>query len=186
MGVVITRDDIISYAEVNYIIHHMNVRYLEMLPTKLVDFFDKMKDPYCEVYVDPHKPLQSQGLRQYTLEIIALLHLKYWCEDEERKQELYHRMEVNQIKFEEKIKERFNVENIFEDTKKEEDLKKEDYSKPKKINIISNLTNKNSNKENNVDENTEKEEKTNQIAVEKNQESFFVIILNKFKQIFKR
>ena len=35
MGVIITREDIMAYAEVDYIIHHMNERYLEMLPPKL-------------------------------------------------------------------------------------------------------------------------------------------------------
>ena len=36
MSVVITREDIISYAEVDYIIHHMNEKYINKLPEKLV------------------------------------------------------------------------------------------------------------------------------------------------------
>ena len=34
MGVVITRDDIRAYAEVNYIINHMNEKYREKVPEK--------------------------------------------------------------------------------------------------------------------------------------------------------
>ena len=67
-GVVITRDDIIAYAEVDYIIHHMNEKYVEKIPSKLLQFFATIKDPKHEVYVDPRVPLQNQNLKKYTLE----------------------------------------------------------------------------------------------------------------------
>ncbi len=180
MGVIITRDDIKAYAEVDYIIHHMNERYLEMLPSKLVNFFEEMKDPEYEVYVDPRKPLYSQNLQKYTLEIIALLHLKYWCEDEERRQELYNRMETNQVKFEEKLRERFNAENIFEDDK-EEIENTEDLSKPKKLQTIEvNKENKEKieEKENNINDKND--------IIKKEKESFIKKFINKIKSIFSK
>ena len=128
MSVVITREDIIAYAEVDYIIHHMNDKYINKLPETLLKFFGELKDPEHYVYVDPHKPLQNQGLRRYTLEIIALLHLKFWCENEERKKELYDLMLKNQTKLEEQMK----VVN------EESDLEKEDFSKPRKIQRVIN------------------------------------------------
>ena len=113
MSVVITRDDLIAYAEVDYIIKHMNERYVSKLPQNLIDFFDTIKEPDYEIYIDPHRPLQSQGLKKYTLEIIALLHVKYWCENQERKEELIEKMKKNQDKFEAKLREQFNTEKIF-------------------------------------------------------------------------
>lgn len=167
MGVVITRDDIIAYAEVDYIIHHMNEKYLNMLPKKLVSFLDEMKDPTCEVYVNPRLPLQSQGLKRYTLELLALLHLKYWCEDEERKKELYARMEYNQIKFEEEMKQKFDVDGIFSDEARGDDTEREDLSKPKKVTVIDNLKNNKKTEDNeetknveNIDNNVENSEQT--------------------------
>ena len=71
MSVVITREDLIAYAEVDYIIHHMNEKYIEKIPEKLRAFFSHIKDPMHKVYINPYQPLQSQGLKQYTLEIIA-------------------------------------------------------------------------------------------------------------------
>ena len=103
-GVVITRDDIIAYAEVDYIIHHMNEKYVEKIPSKLLQFFATIKDPKHEVYVDPRVPLQNQNLKKYTLELIALLHLKYWCEDEERRKELYNKMIENQRKLDDQMR----------------------------------------------------------------------------------
>ena len=104
MSVVITLEDIQAYAEIDYIINHMNEKYIEKVPKKLLEFFSNMKDPNYEVYVDPHKPLQNQGLKKYTLEVIALLHVKYWCEDENRRNELIERMQANQEKYENRLK----------------------------------------------------------------------------------
>ena len=139
MSVVITLEDIQAYAEVDYIIHHMNERYIEKVPQKLLDFFSSIKDPNYEVYVDPRKPLQSQGLKKYTLEVIAILHVKYWCENEERKAELLAKMQDNQEKFEEQLREKYSVDKLFANPSATvvsslEDLEeKEDFSKPKSI-----------------------------------------------------
>lgn len=120
MSVVITREDLIAYAEVDYVIKHMNERYVSKLPQNLLDFFDTIKDPEHEVYIDPYKPLQNQGLQKYALEIIALLHVKYWCADQARKEELLEKMRENQEKFEAQLREKFNTDNLFNKPEKEE------------------------------------------------------------------
>ena len=114
MGVVITRDDIIAYAEVDYIIHHMNEKYIKKVPEKLLDFFGSIKDPEYTVNINPRVPLQNQNLKKYTLELIALLHLKYWCEDEERRKMLYEKMLENQRKLDSQMREKYNIDNMFD------------------------------------------------------------------------
>lgn len=149
MSVVITLDDIRAYAEVDYIINHMNQKYREKVPQKMLNFFGELKDPNYEVKVNPYIPLQNQGLQRYTLEIIALLHLKYWCEDEERKKELYNIMVRNQEKLEEQMRDRYSVEKLFDNAsatvvKDEEDLEKDDFSKPRVVQRYSQYTETNS------------------------------------------
>jgi len=136
MSVVITRDDLKAYTEVDYIINHMNVKYKEKVPEKMLTFFGSLKDPEYEVKINPYVPLQNQGLQRYALEIIALLHLKYWCEDEERKKELYDIMLSNQEKLEAQMRERYSVENLFSnDSEKKDDQQfaGEDFSKPRVV-----------------------------------------------------
>lgn len=113
MSVIITKEDLIAYAEVDYIIKHMNERYVSKLPENLINFFDTMKDPDYKINIQPYKPLSDQGLQKYTLEIIALLHIKYWCQNKERKEELLEKMRANQEKFENHLREQFNTDNIF-------------------------------------------------------------------------
>lgn len=148
MSVVITLDDIRAYAEVDYIINHMNEKYREKVPEKMLNFFSNYKDPNYEVKVDPYIPLQKQGLKRYTLEILALFHLKYWCEDEERKKELYGLMLRNQEKLEEQMREKYSVEKLFDNANatvvnSEEDLEKEDFTKPRVVQRYSQYTQNN-------------------------------------------
>lgn len=114
MSVVITREDLVAYAEVDYVIKHMNERYIAKLPENLLNFFETMKDPEHEIYINPHKPLQEQGLKKYALEIIALLHVKYWCDNQDRKEELLQKMKENQEKFEAQLREKFSADKLFE------------------------------------------------------------------------
>lgn len=118
MSVVITREDLIAYAEVDYVIKHMNEKYIAKLPENLLNFFETMKDTEHEIYINPHKPLQEQGLKKYALEIIALLHVKYWCDNQDRKEELLQKMKENQEKFEAQLREKFRTDKLFENPNK--------------------------------------------------------------------
>lgn len=165
MSVVITLEDIQAYAEVDYIINHMNQKYKEKVPPKMLAFFSELKDPNHVVKINPYVPLQNQGLKRYTLEIIALLHLKYWCEDEERKKELYNIMLRNQEKLEEQMRDRYSVEKLFDNTSEtasenDKDTEKEDFTKPRVVQRYSQYT----------QDNTDIQDYTNHVEVSNNQE----------------
>lgn len=137
MSVTITREDLMAYTEVDYVLKHMNEKYISKLPQTLLTFFESMKDPDYEVYVNPYKPLQNQGLQKYALEIIALLHIKYWCENKERKEELLEKMRANQEKFEAQLREKFSTDKLFqkpETEESEEDPMVKAYSKYTEVN----------------------------------------------------
>jgi hypothetical protein len=195
MGVVITIDDIRAYAEVDYIIHHMNQKYIDKVPKKMIDFFDSYKDPNHVIKINPYVPLQNQGLQRYTLEIIALLHLKYWCEDEERKKELYNIMLRNQEKLEEQMKERYSVEKLFDNasatTVTEESNLENDFSKPKMVQRYNVYTEKNDD----IQDYTDHVEETENVSLDKNlpvenaveqAKGFFQRIKEKIQAIFKK
>lgn len=108
-----------AYAEVDFIIHNMNEKYLNMLPGKMLDFFDKVKDPNYEVNIDPKKPLYEQSLKDYTFDLLNILNLNYWCEDEERKKEIISMLSETQAtpKFNEQMKSNLFTEINEEDKK---------------------------------------------------------------------
>ena len=116
----------------------------------MLNFFHDYKDPNHEVKVDPYVPLQKQGLKRYTLEILALFHLKYWCEDEERKKELYGLMLENQERLESQMREKYSVEKLFDNAHatvvssiEDLDEEKEDFTKPRVVQRYSQYTENN-------------------------------------------
>lgn len=196
MSVVITLEDIQAYAEVDYIINHMNQKYKEKVPPKMLAFFSELKDPNHVVKINSYVPLQNQGLKRYTLEIIALLHLKYWCEDEERKKELYNIMLRNQEKLEEQMRDRYSVEKLFDNTSEtasenDKDTEKEDFTKPRVVQRYSQYTQDNNDIQDYTDHvevsNNQEESKEliseNKLEVAKN---IFQKIFAKIQSIFKK
>lgn len=196
MGVVITLDDIRAYTEVNYIINHLNERYKERVPQKMLKFFNEFKDPNYQVKINPYRPLQEQGLQRYALEIIALLHLKYWCEGEDRKKELYGLMARNQEKLDIQMRQKYSVEKLFDNASatvisNEEDLEQMNFSKPKPVQRYSQYTEQNSDIQDFTDVITGEANSTkneNILPMEKNskKEGILVRIKQKFLLIFSK
>ncbi|MBR1539631.1 MAG: hypothetical protein IJ629_00320 [Clostridia bacterium] len=116
METVISNDDRIAIAEVDYIIHHMNERYLSKIPQNIQDYLTILKKRNLNIYVDPHKPLERQGLKEFTLYFLMILNLKYWCDDARRK-DILLMLEDNQKKYEAKINNIFdNAQSIQGDS----------------------------------------------------------------------
>lgn len=198
MSVVITLEDIQAYAEVDYIIHHMNQRYIDKVPPKMIEFFDSYKDPNHEININPYVPLQNQGLKRYTLEIIALLHLKYWCEDEKRRQELYDIMLSNQHKLEAQMRDRYSVEKLFDNASatvvtSENDLNTNDFSKPRAVQRYGQYTQNNPDIQDFTDVVDEEEQQntsgiSSNLPVSENKEKvgFFKKLTNKLHSMFSK
>ena len=190
METVISNEDRIAIAEVDYIIHHMNEKYINKIPQNILDYITILKKRNIDIYVDPKIPLMNQGLKEFTLYFIMILNLKYWCDDERRK-EILTMMENNQKKFDERVSNFFEqAETIQGDGDKVHDL-----SKPKKVVIANNSSqvnledNKNkedANKYENLESSYNIEDNTAIITSKKSSENFLTRIINKIKAIIIR
>ena len=134
----ISSSDKKAYAEIDYILHNMDPIYLHKVPTKLVDFFEEVMDSEYEVNIDNSIPLYENNLEEYTFEMLNVLNLNYWCEDEERKEELLNIMKKSKADYKmsehigedvlnisreeifKEIEEKINKEKEFEKEKIEE------------------------------------------------------------------
>ena len=193
METVISNDDRIAMAEVDYIIHHMNERYLNKIPQKVRDYIIILKKKNINIYVNPRMPLESQGLQEFTLYFLMILNLKYWCDDARRK-DILLMLENNQKKYEEK------VNNIFENA---ESIKGDDedrtLNRPRQIIVTGSPTFSN---QEISDQSTEKEKEENSVQEKTNalnelaketdaitkveSVGFFTKFINKVKSFFVR
>lgn len=181
MDVVITNDDRIAIAEVDYIIHHMNDRYLNKIPQKVRDCITILKKKNLEIYVDPKIPLEKQGLKEFTLHFLMILNLKYWCNDERRK-EILAMMENNQRKFDEKVN---NIFGQAESMKSSTDTEVAS-SKPRQITVVGTDAKENivSEQVNNMPNAIDVLKNEEQSIVATSNENIFVKIINKIKSMF--
>ena len=194
METTITNDDRIAMAEVDYVLRHMNERYFNKIPQNVKDFITVMKKSNKQIYVDHEIPLESQGLKEFTLYFLMILNLKYWCNDE-RKKDILAMLERNQKKYEDKVNDIFNqADNISGDESSLSEYNSN--SRPKEVVVTgsprssSQATatmepqNKIEHQTTNASENAFEKLKEETSIIEKEEINIFKKIVSKIKSIF--
>jgi len=77
-----------SYAEIDSFLKCISDSERDKIPHKLQEFFYMEKDKNYNKEISKDIPISEQDLRKETLNIIAMLNLKFWCEDETEKERL--------------------------------------------------------------------------------------------------
>lgn len=110
-----------TYSEVWEFLELIGNKYVSKVPNKLLQLFEENRSENYIPHINPNIPINEQILNEDTLTIIALLNLKYWCEDEceiKRLKAVYKR---NEDIYQSKLSKQFNYNNIFKNkTKKYE------------------------------------------------------------------
>lgn len=118
----ITNEFAEAYAEIDEILGVLPEEYVNKIPSKLREFFGKVKKADYIPHLDQNKPLDEQDLKPKTKTLITVLYRNYWCNDEER-EELDKILIENDKKFEAEQREKYNPDNIFKKKDKEEEIK---------------------------------------------------------------
>ena len=102
-----------TYSEVYQILNLLGNEYINKLPKSLFNMLEEKRDiNYNPKYTDDI-PLNKQNIKKETISIIALLHLNYWCENESEQIELKQLFKNNEDKYQEEVRNKYNVDNIF-------------------------------------------------------------------------
>lgn len=109
-----------AYSEVDEFLELISKENRNKIPKKLREFFKEQKDINYIKGINPNMPIKNQKLKEETLGIIAILNLKYWCEDEQEKIRLKEIYDKNEKDYQEQLQVQFNPNKIFE--KKESNI----------------------------------------------------------------
>lgn len=112
-----------AYVEVLEVLRQMDKKYVAKIPLELREFYERNASKEYEFHIDSSIPLEEYRLKEITINILAILNLNYWCESEEHKQELLKKYHENDIKREEELSNKYNVDNLFK--RKEKDIIRE-------------------------------------------------------------
>ena len=103
----ITNEFAEASAEINEILGYLPTEYVEKIPAKLRELFNKVKKEDYVSKIDPYKKLKPK-----TKTLLTVIYRNYWCNEEERA-ELDKILIENDKKYEEELRERYNPDNIF-------------------------------------------------------------------------
>ena len=132
-----------SYAEVDNFIECLDLYNKNKIPESIRKYFKKEKSNNYNKIIVVNQPIKNQNLKDETLAIIAMLNLKYWCDDEEEKKRLMTIYSENEKKYQNELKEKYNIEKIFEErnNKKLENYQEKNVPKIKKESLWDKLKN---------------------------------------------
>ena len=108
----VTKDISEAAKEINEILKYIPEEEVNKIPVKLREFFKEIESKNYVVNINPNILLENQDLKEETKDIIALIYRNYWCSEEEKK-ELDQKLIENDKRFEEKLREKYNPDNIF-------------------------------------------------------------------------
>lgn len=132
-----------AYAEVDNFIECLDSYDKNKVPESIRKYFKKEKSKNYNKIIDVNKPIKDQNLKDETLAIIAMLNLKYWCDDEEEKKILMTIYSENEKKYQNELKEKYDIEKIFKErnNKKSENYQEKNVPEIKKESLWDKLKN---------------------------------------------
>ena len=106
-----------SLYQVNEILKYMAPNLKARIPKKFISYFENNKSQNYNWSIDTSLPLEKQNLLTPTKEILTLLYRDYICDDIE-KIKVQKTLNENDIKYQEKLKEIYNPNNVFKNKQK--------------------------------------------------------------------
>lgn len=130
------------YSEVYQVLNLLGNEYIDKLPKSLFNMLREKRNINYEPKYTEDLPLNKQNIKKETLSIIALLHLNYWCENENEKNELKQIFKNNEDNYQNELREKYNPDNIFKKHIQENIVKNEVSLVEYKESIFKRLINK--------------------------------------------
>ena len=153
-----------TYAELDEFIELLDDSDKNKIPNSVRDFFKNEKDKNYKKHIDRNTTIDKQNLKEETLALIALLYLRYICDNEEEKSRLEKIYAENEEKYREELKEKYDSEKALERKNEQKDKANEVDGHKETIDNAQSESN----------------------ALMEHKESIFRKIINKLKKFFKK
>ena len=105
-------DEGVMYSEVYEILGILGPKYINRIPSQLYEYIEnnRKKDYSCNI--NNYEPIENQNIMDETIELISLINLKYWADENER-ESLISIYNANEEIYNEKAREKYDPNNIF-------------------------------------------------------------------------
>lgn len=108
-----------AFSEVDMILDLIDSEMKNKVSANFIKFIKEEKDNNYKPNINPELPLEEQSILPETIDILALLKLNYWCNEEEKK-ELLKVLNKNEQQFQKEAKEKYDIDKLFKTNKTKE------------------------------------------------------------------
>lgn len=116
-----------AYSEVLSILQYISLEEYNKIPKTKLELFEKNYNKDYDFRYNPNKTLQEQNVSEIARIIISILFRDYWATDEQKRKILLKEKYDNEIE-KEKIRQKYNTDNIFKRNNKNKIIEKADIS----------------------------------------------------------
>ena len=102
-----------AMAETLHYLKGISQNDIKKIPNKFIQFLKENALQNYECNFDYTKPLKDLKLLDETRGLISMICLNYWCESEEQKHNFIKHLNENEIRYQEELREKYNVDEIF-------------------------------------------------------------------------
>lgn len=100
------------YTDISIIISMMPVEMKNKINNDFINFIENNKSENYISNINPKIPIKKQNIRKETKEMMGIIYRDYLCSNERRK-ELIEKENHEIKKYEEIIREKYNIDNLF-------------------------------------------------------------------------
>lgn len=102
-----------AMAEVLHYLKGIREEDIDKIPKKLMFFLQENASKEYTCKFDYNKPLQELNILDETRGIISAICLNYWCITAKQKKKYLSKLEENEKKYQNELREKYNPDNIF-------------------------------------------------------------------------
>ena len=86
---------------------------IDKIPKKLIALFEEKSSKDYKCSFDYNKPLNELDLLDETRGLLSMICLNYWCTTEEEKNRYLRKLNDNEIKYQEELRQKYNPDDLF-------------------------------------------------------------------------
>ena len=107
------------------ILNHMEKEETDKIPNKFIKYLEENKLEDYTPEFDHSLELSQMNLSEETKDILAVIYMNYWCDDEEKK-DYAEILKENENKYQEELKVKYNPDKIFDKTTMQQETQNEE------------------------------------------------------------
>ena len=122
-----------AMAEVIYYLKGIRQEDINKIPKKLMQYLNENASKEYKCDFDYNKSLKELKILDEIRGIIGMKCYNYWCINKFQKKKYIDKLNMNEIKYQEELRKKYNPDNIF---KNKREIKKEEQTKEKSLTVV--------------------------------------------------